>query len=354
MSRDEVLASQNRRLRALGVRVEEGPAGRRVVAERDFEAGSVVLSTTPLEGVLLPRHALSRCAHCWRRREKLSRCGACQRALYCDRACQRRGFVAGHRFECKAMAELFSLDDGVAVDVLVASRVGRRLLHTERQTSCYSVVAATALDARGMLLWHDGDAPAVPESWAALGCDGRALAAGRRNNFCVADEMLEGIAAVSSPIGALLNHSCAPTCVVSYSPAAPDKPPVQHFVAIRRVRCGEELTHAYVDVGAPTRERRAILETNYGFRCECARCAASWTERDARLEGTATLNAVAAETEAATALRTNADLLERALLCDDDDEEAHILEAAAEALDGVVSPDHCADTWNPRSPFLRP
>ena len=46
----------------------------------------------------------------------------------------------------------------------------------------------------------------------------------RRNDFAVMDPLLVPLAAASYPLGALLNHSCDPNCVVSYRLRAPSVP----------------------------------------------------------------------------------------------------------------------------------
>jgi SET and MYND domain-containing protein len=87
----------------------------------------------------------------------------------------------------------------------------------------------------------------------------------------------EPIAAAVFPLGALLNHSCAPTCVASYrldesaNRAFPTW--VQEFrCCAETVRAGDELTHAYVDASDWANHRRLALLDRYGFVCDCARC----------------------------------------------------------------------------------
>ena len=41
------------------------------------------------------------CSHCGKQSEiKLSKCSACDKERYCDRACQQAAWKAGHRFSC--------------------------------------------------------------------------------------------------------------------------------------------------------------------------------------------------------------------------------------------------------------
>ena len=69
------------------------------------------------------------------------------------------------------------------------------------------------------------------------------------------------------PAAATLNHSCHPNCVLTYG----DNGSIIVRTA-RPIKAGTELTHAYVNLCAPTRMRRAELESKYAFTCECTRC----------------------------------------------------------------------------------
>jgi len=132
-----------------------------------------------------------------------------------------------------------------------------------------------------------------------------AVAAARRNNFAIMDPLLVPVAAACYPLGALLNHSCAPNCVVTYRRSRRAKPQhqptdpgssdsdsyggggyrgddpgpgpgpcewIQEFRCVHAVALGEELCHAYVDASAPPEERVAELHARYGFVCGCPRC----------------------------------------------------------------------------------
>ena len=90
------------------------------------------------------------------------------------------------------------------------------------------------------------------------------------NNFAITDTLVVSQAAGIYPLGALLNHSCAPNCVITYEP--------RHHTQVIRTTCcvaaGEELTHPFLDVLADTPARQGVLKEEYGFDCACPRCSA--------------------------------------------------------------------------------
>lgn len=139
-------------------------------------------------------------------------------------------------------------------------------------TEAESVATTTELMVRLGLLPEGGAATTVADRSTAV-------AAARRNNFAIMDPLLVPIAAACYPLGALLNHSCAPNCVVAYrlsrrGDGAPGEW-IQEFRCTRPVAAGDELCHAYVDAAEPAPERASELSTRYGFACSCPRCDAS-------------------------------------------------------------------------------
>lgn len=81
------------------------------------------------------------------------------------------------------------------------------------------------------------------------------------------------------PRAALLNHSCAPNCVLAFDGSA------VRVRTLRAVKATEELCHSYVPVGSSTAVRQAKLSSTHGFVCACERCCdPSFAALDATLE----------------------------------------------------------------------
>ena len=447
-----------RRLAPLGLEVTvEAGRGRCLRATRDFARGEVALASAPFASLLLPHLAPTRCSGCFARAEasELARCGACRRAQYCSRACQKRDWRAGHRHECAARADLDLAPVAVAVEAALISRVAREeasqkidapdppshrlsgdvalprhgLPSDDASGPIATTLRPTAADVAEMRLWanREGDGPeasdafadpsrrpcprgenqnqnqnqnqnrarpsshsAVPEPSPAaalatrlrlfppeppstrsaeradersdgsgperemgrVGVPGSVgsppsaasayAAASRRNDFAVMDALLTPVAAACYPLGALLNHSCDPTCVAAYdyvrgsdSPGGPEKDGApaggfwrQAFRCARAVRRGEELTHAYVDASDLPLERRDALLKTYGFACDCARCPPMGPE------GPFSMGERGSAEEDAS-IEAAAELLRRAAEAEAVDEERALAESALAALGGA-------------------
>ncbi|KUF85220.1 N-lysine methyltransferase SMYD2 [Phytophthora nicotianae] len=105
-----------------------GDRGRRVETQSDLDAGDLALRASVSAAVLLPELWSSHCHKCFATGVRLSRCGRCNTAFYCSKACQQADWVPDHRKECKSLAQLAQLglrSDQVA-DVLLLGRVLRR------------------------------------------------------------------------------------------------------------------------------------------------------------------------------------------------------------------------------------
>ena len=314
MSMRDVVSQQSGRLSAWGCRVETTPTkGRRVVAERRFNAGDVVFASAPFASVLLARE--DRCEWCFRESCRL-RCSKCK-ARFCSPECQKRGWRGGHREECNL------LRDDVPADLRLAARVATNM--SQKDVMTRRVLRSTAADARAMQPGPDNgerDDPLTKAVATAFGISEaslrRCLKVGRANDFCSQDDLLAPVAAVCLPLAALVNHDCSPNCVSTFDMCKGDDGLVHRFIACRSIESGDEITHSYVDASEPRELRRSKLHDRYGFDCGCQRCQ---QEKDNAIDD--------AVFDVARRLRY------RAALCDDDDDEAALLAEAATALANV-------------------
>lgn len=304
--------------RGAAVQLREAPHGRCLVATGPLPAGSVVLRCEAFASVLRPQHWGERCNACLRRPadddgtppRRLLCCGKCKRQYYCDRQCQLAEWP-DHKRECKRLqAAEQALPPDALADGLLLGRVMRAgadplemLAASGGGGGTDATLHATRADVAAMA-WHSEDLAAVsklamitgprgstplyaaddvaapkPTDATAERAAAELLCQFQCNNFGVATELLAAVGKGVFPAGALLNHSCAPNCVLSYSlgeTEASDPPrrrrPVMECRTLRPVAAGEELCHNFIDLAAPTAERQATLEQAYHFTCDCTRC----------------------------------------------------------------------------------
>ena len=297
-------------------RIETRPGrGRCLVAARDLHPGETVLVSAP--AAVLPFLGLG-CAFCSSRPAggKLSRCGACKGVGYCGKACQA-GDWKDHKVECKAWRNLATLPDvsGAVSHGILASRVlrGHRLRPAGDDATAVSQspvyahsladVQAMEVDDSPMRAPADRIAVEIARTNGLLDASvsdddaRRMVSAFDRNNFSVTDDIMMGKAAGVYPAGAILNHSCAPNCCLSYSDywlpdgataeeheaaaeAAPKGRMLQVIRTLTSVPAGAELVHSYVEIARPRAERQSHLWRTYGFKCGCELCSSSNSSSD--------------------------------------------------------------------------
>jgi len=106
-----------------------------------------------------------------------------------------------------------------------------------------------------------------------VACAAGVLQRFKYNNFSVVDDLYMSIAAGVFPVGAILNHSCRPNCVLHYFF---DEQTGQVRQVVRliadNVSPGDELFHSYCDSCLPRSKRQPDLKTNYHFTCDCELC----------------------------------------------------------------------------------
>ena len=262
--------------------------GRCALAEEPLAPGTPVgfFSGTAYACCPLPSERERWCAACFKQAPpapaSLLRCSKCKWARYCSRSCQASDWPH-HKHECPALAAadspLLSLNDAPSADLLLLGRC----LWRRHDASSHPTAEDEAFDAlepgpiaeqdRALALLAtqiDGLLPPVargPE--ATNGCAAAAawlLGCFKVNNFGLLNEMHSLVGAGCYPNTAILNHSCAPNCILAFNGS---RIQVRTCVAVAK---GEELSHSYVELCRPTAWRQMALRETYGFDCSCPRC----------------------------------------------------------------------------------
>lgn len=289
--------------------VREG-RGRCMVADRAFKRGEVLLRCEPY--AVVPQWGLrdSLCDWCLKRgtpEAPLKKCAACHNAAYCSRECQALAWKAHHKRECKINdAGLASmLPDTTLDEIRLACRILWRR-DSEATTTSSSAQGLTYADVDLLVSHYAAIARQDKERTAATrqvadivlqrygkksgGVGGgitrehvaELLCRMQNNDFGVWDGAIFSIGAGVFPDGALVNHSCAPSSVITYDSAGHRA--TQVFRCTRDLSPGDEITHCYMDLASTSATRNREFSTHYMFTCTCPRCDPVPAELDAALE----------------------------------------------------------------------
>lgn len=295
-----------------------GLGDRRAFAARSLREGEVILRNQPTAFALLEEHRSERCSYCLatsRRQSgdnaRLFRCSRCQEVKYCSRDCQKLDFPF-HKVECREANLLFAKTETMATSedhndarLLVRNFLACRqnsgsccmlddsLLPTTQCGSDHFENLATGemlgtaeteqAHRAAKAIWNQRQSLKKTSTMSQIAFPDqlsnvqnqmeRDLRRFRVNNFGATDSMVRVCASGVYPLGALLNHSCAPNCLLRYDfGERQPQPPIMEIVAACDIDKGEELTHSYVELVAPTYSRQQKLKVLYGFDCHCHRC----------------------------------------------------------------------------------
>ncbi|GMI44503.1 hypothetical protein TrCOL_g4367 [Triparma columacea] len=284
--------------------ISENPErGRFAKSPCSLSIGSIVSSTSAFCSQV-SSHLLSKyCSYCFVSFADSSltpkKCtGGCTSTYYCSRDCQKLDF-ATHKHECKqkgvkALSDALSLlrtsdPSQFPIDDFLLLRKTYFKLCKESGTKPPSapplgvldklcvgatnedeilIALCTTTSILGLSVASSSDLSTHPLTsfFTSL------LAKFRCNNFGITNSLQSVVGAGVFEHGAILNHSCAPNCVLHYERSPTSCQVQQTIVVIREVEEGEELCHSYCELAQPTAERRDHLQHTYGFMCRCPRC----------------------------------------------------------------------------------
>jgi hypothetical protein len=237
--------------------------------------------------------------------------------MYCSRRCQERDFSL-HKVECRELHLLFGSgksttdatllirnflslrqnetktckidgteinNDGVSavfcgVEHFKSLQQTHAALDTQDKEQAHLAAKALWNQRKALLKSNSYLEAAFPDTFDELQKEleqdlGRFLV----NNFGATDSMVRVCASGVFPLGALLNHSCMPNCILRYSfGGRKQQCPLMEIVAAQDIAQGDELTHSYVELIKHTRARKAELKKLYRFDCDCRRCSAAESE----------------------------------------------------------------------------
>ncbi|KAF3851238.1 hypothetical protein F7725_013010 [Dissostichus mawsoni] len=248
------------------VAIFESPGkGRGLKATKEFWAGDVIFAEPSVAAVVFDSLAERICHSCFRREEKLQKCGQCKFAHYCDRTCQRAGW-AEHKLECSAIKTY-----GKAPNENI--RLGARILW--RLDKDGSMMSDTQMVTLEELEDHVADMPEDdlkdfkvdihnfldywPRSSKQHTIDDTFHIFGviNCNGFTVSDQRgLQAVGVGLFPNLCMVNHNCWPNCTVILNHGKIE------LRSLSKIEGGDELTVSYVDFLNMTEERQRLLKHN--------------------------------------------------------------------------------------------
>ncbi|XP_073676002.1 histone-lysine N-methyltransferase SMYD1-like [Garra rufa] len=271
------------------VEVFDSPGkGRGLRAIKEVWAGDVLFAEPPFASVVFDNYAASICHGCFRRQEKLQRCGQCRFAQYCDKTCQRAAWEE-HKLECGAVKSYGKVPNE---NVRLAARI---LWRMDKEGSVVSDMQLTPLeeledhiydiseedikdfkvDIHNFLdYWPRSSKPHTVDSVSHI------LGVINCNGFMVSDQRgLQAVGVGLFPNLCLVNHDCWPNCTVILNNGNQSAVDTMYHSqtrielrALGKIEPGEEVTVSYVDFLNLSEDRRRLLKQQYFFDCTCEHC----------------------------------------------------------------------------------
>ncbi|XP_061755095.1 histone-lysine N-methyltransferase SMYD1-like isoform X1 [Nerophis ophidion] len=262
--------------------------GRGLKANKEFWAGDVIFSEPSLAAVVFDSLADRICHSCFRRQEKLQRCGQCKFAHYCDRTCQRAGW-AEHKQECAAIKTYGKAPNE---NIRLVARIMWRL---DKEGGVVSDMQLTTLDEledhiedmqEDELKEFKVDIHNFLDYWPRSSKQhtsdviSHVLGLINCNGFTVSDQRgLQAVGVGLFPNLCLINHDCWSNCTVilnhgnqsAVNTMYHSQPRIE-LRSLGKIAEGEELTVSYVDFINLSEERRKLLKSQYFFDCTCEHC----------------------------------------------------------------------------------
>ena len=268
-----------------GIRVAVNEKGRGLVAERDFQGGSIIIRSMPFSSAVAGEHIQEYCNKCGHKKE-LKKCSQCNYVRYCSRDCQTKAWQS-HKKECdyiKSKLDIFSkvlpLNSLLLLRTLEMNETEKQKQEIEDRELCPELEMLESHRDKFLKLklsnTKNKTYEIVTKTYAPFLQD-RCYTVTEQTVFDVhckiavnanafQGEQGETVSSGLFPEQTLLNHSCRPNCLNCFRGLE------VLLVANRDIKKGEELTINYIDVIKPVWERRAMLEEKSHFFCVCERC----------------------------------------------------------------------------------
>ncbi|XP_063781142.1 histone-lysine N-methyltransferase SMYD1 isoform X2 [Pseudophryne corroboree] len=249
--------------------------GRGLRATRDLWAGDVIFAEPAYSAVVFDNYTHSVCHLCFKKQEKLQRCGQCKFAHYCDRTCQKDAWV-DHKYECASVKKLGRAPNE---NIRLAARIMWRI---EREGSGLTEGCFISVDdlENHLLKFEEEERNGLMEDvqffldyWPSqnkqFGMHYISYIFGviSCNGFTLSDQRgLQAVGVGIFPNLCLVNHDCWPNCTVIFNNGKIE------LRSLGKINKGEELSVSYIDFLNLSEDRKSQLKKQYYFECTCEHC----------------------------------------------------------------------------------
>uniref|UniRef100_A0A6P8RTG8 [histone H3]-lysine(4) N-trimethyltransferase n=1 Tax=Geotrypetes seraphini TaxID=260995 RepID=A0A6P8RTG8_GEOSA len=262
--------------------------GRGLKAVKEFCAGDVIFAEPAYAAVVFDSLTAHVCHNCFKRQEKLQRCGQCKFAHYCDRTCQKDAWT-NHKNECSSIKKNGKIPNE---NIRLAARIMWRI---EREGTGLTEGCLVSIDDLQNHVDNFGeeekkelmaDVQTFTDFWPpssqqfGMQYISHIFGVINCNGFTLSDQRgLQAVGVGIFPNLCLVNHDCWPNCTVIVNngnhEAVKSMFHTQMRIELRslgKVDKGEELSVSYVDFLNLREERKQQLKRQYYFDCTCEHC----------------------------------------------------------------------------------
>ncbi|XP_054847460.1 histone-lysine N-methyltransferase SMYD1 isoform X2 [Eublepharis macularius] len=249
--------------------------GRGLKAVKEHCAGDVIFAERAYAAVVFDSLTHLVCHTCFKRHEKLHRCGHCKFAHYCDRTCQKNAWV-NHKGECSAIKKRGKAPNE---NIRLAAQIMWRV---EREGGGLADGSFVSIDELQNHVEHFGeeekkelwvDVESFLEFWPpdskqfGMQYISHILGVINCNGFTLSDQRgLQAVGVGVFPNLCLVNHDCWPNCSVIFNNGKIE------LRALGKISAGQELTVSYIDFLNVSEDRQQQLKKQYYFDCTCQHC----------------------------------------------------------------------------------
>jgi len=207
--------------------------GRSFLSKVKYRVGSIVTECNPFSWLLSISNWESMCATCFRKDPSLLRCSGCKKFRYCSKTCQKNDWHV-HKSVCPHIYSiLLSHNDSEVDDILILIQ---SLFASKSKSELCTIIPH--LNSIGRVVCGYSHFHAMSDygsEYDTLHSDRRivsivseisgyhhdvvlkTLRLFRGNNFGIMDSLLSCVGVGVYPHAAILNHSCAPNCILRFS-----------------------------------------------------------------------------------------------------------------------------------------